>query len=209
MDSTLARYTAIAESIERLFHPYAEVVLHDIEQNKIAAIYNPISQREVGGDSLLTKEELNFKSDSIGPYAKRNWDGRKLKSISTVIRDDQQRAVGLLSINFDISQFAGMSERLTSFIEIIADEHHDTLLFEDDWQEKINKYVTAYLAERQLTIETLKREGKKQLVEHLYHQGAFSVKHAAQYIASIIGVSRATVYNYLHAMTDGQSRSES
>lgn len=202
MDATLAKYMAVAESIQHLFYPYVEVVLHDAQQNKIAAIFNAFSKRKVGDDSLLTKEELSFKSDTIGPYAKRNWDGRKLKSITTVLRNDQAEVVGFLSINFDISKFVGIAEELESFIEVITNDSEHEALFKDDWQEKINKYVHHYLAERQLTLDTLKRDKKKQLVEHLYHQGAFNVKNAAQYIATVIGVSRATIYNYLHAMSD-------
>ena len=205
MDATLAKYMAVTESIQRLFYPYVEVVLHDTKLNKIAAIFNPYSQREVGDDSLLTKEELSFKVDTIGPYAKRNWDGRKLKSVTTVLRNDNDEVVGLLCINFDISKFIGMTEHLESFVEILTDEAHSEPLFKDDWQEKINKYVHHYLADRQLTLDTLRRDKKKQLVEHLYHQGAFSVKNAAQYIATVIGVSRATIYNYLHAMSDDES----
>jgi predicted transcriptional regulator YheO len=34
-------------------------------------------------------------------------------------------------------------------------------------------------------------------VEALYHQGAFKGKNAAGYVAKILGIGRATVYNYL------------
>lgn len=39
--------------------------------------------------------------------------------------------------------------------------------------------------------------GKKELIDHLYKIGAFTGKNAAKYIAQVIKVSRATVYNYL------------
>jgi predicted transcriptional regulator YheO len=53
------------------------------------------------------------------------------------------------------------------------------------------------LNEHQLTLETLDRQKKKRLIEHLHNVGAFTGKNSARYIAQIIKVSRATVYNYL------------
>src|SRR5205085_2059147 len=70
-------------------------------------------------------------------------------------------------------------------------------LFKDDWQEKINTYIHAYLNQHHLTLETLNRAEKKELIDHLYETGAFTAKNAALYIAQVIGVSRATIYNYL------------
>ncbi|WP_371923148.1 helix-turn-helix domain-containing protein [Legionella sp. 27cVA30] len=48
-----------------------------------------------------------------------------------------------------------------------------------------------------LTFDTLNRKEKKALVIHLHRVGAFSGKNSAQYIAEILNVSRATIYNYL------------
>jgi predicted transcriptional regulator YheO len=200
MNRTISKYLSVAEGVQKLFYPHVEVVLHDIKQNKVAAIFNPYSKRVPGDDSLLTKEELAFTSDVIGPYVKRNWDGRKLKSISCVLRDERNDAVGLMCFNFDVSVFLGIADRIHDFISIIGEVEQPESLFKDDWQEKINKYVHSYLAERQLTLDTIKRQDKKRLIEHLSQQGAFKVKNAAQYIASVIGVSRATVYNYLNAV---------
>ncbi len=186
-----------AEAIQQLLHPHAEVVIHDIKKNQIAAIYHPFSKRRVGDSSLLTQEEMSKLEDCVGPYEKINRDGKKLKSVSSIIRDDKGHAVGMLCINLDISKLEKFNNLIASFIS------NDTLtsqlepLFKDDWQEKINTYIHTYLNERHLTLETLNRTEKKELIEHLHKNGAFTAKNAALYIAQIIGVSRATIYNYL------------
>lgn len=64
--------------ISRLLSPYAEVVIHDIIENKIAAIYHPFSKRRVGDPSLLIQEDINLLNDCIGPYEKKNGMVRKL-----------------------------------------------------------------------------------------------------------------------------------
>src|ERR1700677_4483769 len=104
MQKTIKRFLPTAEAIQRLLDPYAEVVIHDIKRNKIAAIFHPFSKRRVGNPSLLTPEEMSGLEDCIGPYEKLNWNGNKLKSISSVIRDETDQIVGLLCINLDISK---------------------------------------------------------------------------------------------------------
>jgi len=186
-----------AEAIQRLLHPHAEVVIHDIKKNQIAAIYHPFSKRRVGDASLLTQKEMSRLEDCMGPYEKINWDGKKLKSVSSIIRDDKGRAVGMLCINLDISKLEKFNELIASFIGNDKLTPQPEPLFKDDWQEKINTYVHAYLGEHHLTLESLSRTEKKELIEHLHKIGAFTAKHAALYIAQIMGVSRATIYNYL------------
>jgi len=60
------------------------------------------------------------------------------------------------------------------------------LLFKDDWQEKINLYVTEYLKKEGLALKALTKEKKRELVHALYQEGAFQAKNAAAYIANIL-----------------------
>ena len=196
MKKTIKAFLPAAQAIQRLLHPYAEVVVHDIKQNKIVAIYHPFSKRKVGDSSMLTKEEeMATMEDCVGPYEKINWDGKKLKSVSSIIRDENNKAVGMMCINLDVSKFAQFGEMISKFIA--GSLPAPAPLFKDDWQEKINQYVHHYLNEHHLALETLDKEQKKKLIEHLHKSGAFSGKNSAQYIAQIIKTSRATVYNYL------------
>lgn len=187
-----------AEAIAKLLHPHAEVVIHDIEKNEIAAIYNPFSNRRVGDDSLLTQEEIPTLSDCVGPYEKTNWDGRKLKATSSILRDGRGRPVAMLCINLDVSKLAQFQEVLATFLRAEQLIPQPAALFKDDWQERVNRYIHNYLQQRSLVLDSLKRREKHQLIEHLRQQGAFAGKHAAHYIAQVIGISRATVYNYLN-----------
>lgn len=197
MIKTIKDILPTAEAIQRLLHPHAEVVIHDIKKNQIAAVYHPFSKRRVGDSSLLTQEEMSRLEDCMGPYEKINWDGKKLKSVSSIIRDDKGHAVGMLCINLDISKLEKFNDLIASFISNDKFIPQPGPLFKDDWQEKINTYIHAYLNERHLTLETLSRAEKKELIEHLHRTGAFTAKNAALYIAQVIGVSRATIYNYL------------
>lgn len=204
MKKAIKLYIPTAEAIQRLLHPHAEVVVHDIKLNQIVAIFHPFSKRRVGDSSLFTKEEEMVRlEDCVGPYEKINWDGRKLKSVSSIIRDENNKAVGMLCINLDISKLEQFNDLITSFISSKKLSPQPVPLFKDDWQERVNQYIHTYLIEHHLTLESLNRSEKKELIEHLHKVGAFSAKNAALYIAQIIGVSRATIYNYLSLKESG------
>ena len=130
----------VAEAIERLLRPHAEVVIHDTGKNRIAAIFNPFSKRRVGDDSLLTEEESAILTDCVGPYEKINWDGKRLKSVSSLIRDERGKAVGMLCINLNISKLEKMHEWVLEFIGRDRLIPQPELLFREDWQEKLNNH---------------------------------------------------------------------
>ncbi len=198
MKKAFKAFLAMAASIEKLLYPHAEVVIHDIQNNEIAAIFNPISKRKVGDSSLLSaEEEMSMLQDWQGPYEKINWDGRKLKAVSSLIRDEQGKAVGLLCINLDVSKLQQWQAAIAEFITVSHLQAQPPALFKDDWQQRIHSYIHHYLAERHLALTSLNRSQKKSLVLHLHKIGALTAKNSAQYVADIIKVSRATIYNYL------------
>lgn len=191
-------YLPIAKAIQKLFHPYVEVVVHDITTNKIVAIYNAFSKRQPGDPSLLSiEEEITSLQDCVGPYEKINWDGKKLKSVSSIIRDVKGTAVGLVCINLDISMAIHFQEMITKFLDYQHMIRQPDPLFKDDWQERVNQYVHQYLKVNHLSLDNLNREQKKAVIEELNQRGAFTGKNATKYVAQILKISRATVYNYL------------
>lgn len=199
MKKAIVNYLPTAEAIQRLLHPYAEVVVHDFELDQIVAIYHPFSKSRVGDPSLFSVEEKEqfILEKCIGPHEKTNWDGKKLKSMSSIINDEHSKAVGLLCINFDISFFEQFKLAISHFLNDSNLTPESSAVFKDDWQERINQYVHIYLQEHGLTLEYLSRPEKKSLIFHLQDVGAFTGKNAAQYVAQVLKVSRATVYNYL------------
>ena len=197
-DAALDNYHAIADAIATLFFPHAEVVLHDLRTQKVDYIANNLSKREIGDDSSLEDMLSDDVSDrNIGPYEKLNWDGQKIRSLSTVLRDSESRPLAVLCINLNISLFENAKAALDLFLSPSKLIPQPDSLFRDDWQERINTFLHAWLRERQLSLNLLTRDHKRELVLALHAEGAFKGKSASNYVANVLNMGRATVYKHL------------
>ncbi|PSS56567.1 transcriptional regulator [Pseudomonas sp. BBP2017] len=197
-DPVLDNYRAIADAIATLFFPHAEVVLHDLRSQKIDYIANNLSKREIGDDAALEDLlETGTDETNIGPYEKLNWDGQKIRSLSTVLRNEAGTPLAVLCINLNISLFENAKAALDLFLSPSKLIPQPDALFRDDWQERINTFLNNWLRQRQLSLNLLTREHKRELVLALHAEGAFKGKSAANYVANVLGMGRATVYKHL------------
>ena len=194
----LDNYRTIADAIATLFFPHAEVVLHDLRTQKVDYIANNISKRVIGDDAAL-EDMLSGEIDerTIGPYEKLNWDGQKIRSVSSVLRDAAGTPIAVLCINLNISLFETAKQALDLFLSSSKLVPQPDALFRDDWQERINTFLHSWLRQRQLGLNLLTRDHKRELVEALYAEGAFKGKSAANYVANVLNMGRATVYKHL------------
>jgi Uncharacterized protein conserved in bacteria len=198
MNQELIKYGPIAEAIAVLFHPHAEVVIHDLKTGTISAIYNNMSKRKEGDESLIEEIHNERAFPNVFPlYFKRNWDGRKMKCVSTTLRNQKGKPIGLLCINVDLSEWQQMEKVIQGWLGGVMHQEPIDILFKNDWKEKINVYVSDYLKKEGLILNTMSKDEKKKLIQMLHQEGAFEAKNAAAYVAEVLGVSRASVYNYL------------
>lgn len=203
-DLLLKRYAPIADAIAALLYPCAEVVIHDLRDQTIAYLVNNLSRLEVGAPSVLDDAHFAARGQTIGPYEKLNWDGRRMRCVSNILFDDDGKPAGMLCVNFNIAVFEDVRSTLDLFIkggtmtEAPADD-----LFRDDWQDRINTYLHTWLRDRQIGINALTREHKREIVEALHAQGAFRGRSSANYVAAVLTMGRATVYKILKQMKEG------
>jgi predicted transcriptional regulator YheO len=191
----LELYFPVAQAIHILLHPHGEVVVHNLKTGKIAAIYNNFSKRKVGDESLIEElADYTKLPDVFPPYTKTNWDGRQLKSATATLRDKKGTPIGLLCINLDVSRWEDFRLLLTQWL---SNQNQPEVLFKDDWREKINLYVSDYLKKEGTVLKALSKEKKQELIKALHREGAFRAKNAATYVADVLDLSRATIYNYL------------
>ena len=183
----LSNYIKICDALVQLMDPLVEIVIHDISKNSILYINGNLSHRSAGDESLLHAEELKNIDQIV--YSKLNFDGRLIKSISIILEKKY-----LLCINCDVSIFNKMQKLSAAFLQ--SDSQPESL-FVNDWQEKLHTSIHAYLESNNLSFDNLLQNNKKALAKHLFDLGAFHEKNAADYVAKVLGLGRATVFKYL------------
>ena len=195
-ETLLRQHAATAAAISTLLHPHAEVVLHDLETGRIAGIWNAFSGRRPGTESLVEDEPEAAGDDGVyGPYEKTGADGRRLKSVTAVLRDGEGRATGLLCINMDVSHFDAAARLLSAFAGTPAPRPPS--LFAGDWREEINTALHDWLRGQGLSLSALRKAERVALVAVLDARGLFATRNAVDHLAGLIGASRASIYNYL------------
>lgn len=198
MNQELKTFIPLCESIAKLFYPNVEVVLHDLQIQKLVHIVNAFSKREVGDKMINDVKDIDSLSqDIIGPYTKTNIDGKKLKTVSTIIRDINNKPIGIICINFKIEVFESMYDSLKMFLNIEQEEQQPHALFSQDWKEHTHSIINTYLIKHQLELESLKIKEKKELVFYLNEEGVFSIRNVVNYLCEVLDISRATIYKWL------------
>ncbi|MFS8112545.1 PAS domain-containing protein [Rhizobium jaguaris] len=197
-EEDVLRFASVAEAIAMLLKPHVEVVIHDLKTSKIAYIANNISRRQVGDSSLTDLKDIgSLDTDVIGPYRKTNFDGRQLKSVTSVLRERNGSPYGLLCINFDIEPMELARDALNMLTAFQGSGKQPSALFQTDWQETVNAAIAGFLGERGLAASALAKEDHAGLVEALEQEGYFAIRNLVPYLARLLGISRATVYKHL------------
>jgi predicted transcriptional regulator YheO len=185
-------YIPLCNAMVRLLDPLIEIVIHDLKSETICFIAGSLSKRQVGDTSLLEKEALEQHLETI-TYPKINFDGRLIKSISVPVDENY-----LICINCDVSIFSQM-QQLSRSLLLSNQPVMPKSLFKNDWQEKLHHGIHALLKEKGWPFDSLTQKQKKDVVYYLYQQQAFTEKNAADYIANVLSLGRATVFNYLRS----------
>lgn len=201
-DNYVKPFVPLIQGTVSLLAPFLEVAIHDITTGKITAIYGNITNRNVGNSSPVNELQLPVDQfpDFFDPYYETNWDGRKIKCTTVTVRNEHKQPVALICFNFDVSVFQTMEINLKTFLKVNENTGNPVELYSDNWQDKIDSYVTNYLSQHKLILGQLTRDEKKMLIEELSNRGVFFLKNAAPYVANKLSISRATVYNYLKVL---------
>src|SRR3954452_18238219 len=93
---------ATCEALAVLLAPHGEVALHDLGTGRIAGLWNPLSGRAVGEESLIARPQ-DLDATSMGPYPATLPDGRQVSCVSAVVPDAAGVPRGLLCVNVDRS----------------------------------------------------------------------------------------------------------
>lgn len=195
----------MAKAIARQFGPNCEVVVHDLQsndpENSIVAIENGhVSGRKVNdGPSHVVLEALRTDTRKLEDhlaYLTKTEDGKLLKSSTIYLRDDEGRAIGIFSINYDITLLMAMENTLQDFTQTEEPSREP---------ENITRNVSTLLEELLeqsvrivgKPVALMNKEDKVKAIRFLNDSGAFLITKSGPRVCSYFGISKYTLYSYI------------
>ncbi|WP_019155401.1 helix-turn-helix transcriptional regulator [Robertmurraya massiliosenegalensis] len=197
----LAKRTA--DMLVKMFGRRCEVVVHDFQDLKKSLIYiaGNVTNRTIGSpitDLVLTELRKDpSEIEDIPNYKTQARNGTLLKSATVFLRDTNEKVIGALCINYDISQMELNVRELEDFLSFNVHEDKSEN-FHTTVQDVIHDMVHQVLANFKKAHTQLSLEEKVECVRLLEEKGAFLIKGSTEYLASVLGVSKFTIYNYLN-----------
>ncbi|WP_316572713.1 helix-turn-helix transcriptional regulator [Neobacillus sp. YIM B06451] len=201
----LEGFIPVAKATAKMFGPNCEVVIHDLTNPRSSVMFtvnNHVTGREIGQsfDHLVTTvlRSEDFKEDYLAGYTFVTEDRRTIRSSTSLIRDSSQKVIGAFCINFDVEALNQMQLFLNTFLSTQA-EVQETQTKSDDEIENVEGIVDQLI---QQIIENsvhpgMKRHEKIELIRFMDEKGIFLMKGSVEKVASLLGISKVTVYSYL------------
>ncbi len=201
----------LAEGIVAVVGPQCEVVVHDFSdpEHSVVAIAGNVTGRKPGApvpDLSFTSGELDCNTpDQLNYHAQIG--SRNLQSSTIWLRDPQGTPIGAVCINVDYSEFRQARELIDKFMAPVWDSSEFVVsdTFAKDIDDLIELSVANFLHQENIPdVETMSHEEKLNLIQIVEERGLFQIRGAANRLADLLNVSRASIYNYRSSLKNGE-----
>lgn len=197
--ATFNMLKAIGASIQQTFGAKCEVVLHDFEKipRSIIWIQGNVTGRRVGGS--LSQIGLQMASggddepDKIA-YVRNSKDGKLIKSTTILLRDLRGRVFGCLCVNLDITDLIAGRDGLDTLLGL---ENLEEVRFSNRATDVLGDMMKSVHEQIGRPALIMTRTERLKFIQMLEAKGAFAIRRSVPLVADRLGLSRATIYNYL------------
>ncbi|MFZ7102416.1 MAG: helix-turn-helix transcriptional regulator [Peptococcaceae bacterium] len=201
----LREFMPVAKSIAATFGNMCEVVIHDFKypEKSLVYIFGKLTGRKLGAPItnlvLETLRKNGDKSSNLIGYQTSTKDGKILKSSTIFIRDETDKIIGCMCINFNLTELLTCQQILDNFTKMVSVDENigSSEEFYGDVNEVLNSIIKNVIADYPTPQQLMTKEDKLNIVKRLDGKGVFLVKGAVDQVAKVLGVSRYTIYNYL------------
>jgi predicted transcriptional regulator YheO len=202
----------VVDGIAAMYGEYTEVVLHSLDSRDPSVI--KIANGHVTGRKLgapitnLALLKLKTGQDISNSYMTRCATGKTLRSITTIIRNSQNRAIGLLCINTDMDAPLQSVLRTMMPDSIVGSDIGSTPeVFARNIDEALHGTIDSVNSEVRHNPEIAPSKKSREIVTQLYELGVFELKDSTQVAATRLDISVHSIYRYLREIKANQTAS--
>lgn len=213
-------YKRLAHALATQFGSNCEIVVHDLEtkdpERSIVVIENGhVTGRSEGdGPSHVVLEAIKagtvHKLEDRLAYLTKTSDGRVLRSSTVFIRNAENKVVGILGINYDITVLVAASHALNDLTGHVTEESSSSASSEAP--EAIVTNVADLLDNLiQQSVELIgkpaammSKDERVRAIRFLNDTGAFLITKSGPKVCKYFGISKYTLYSYLDEAKDSE-----
>ncbi|WP_122642036.1 helix-turn-helix transcriptional regulator [Luxibacter massiliensis] len=212
MSQRLELLKQIAHGLAVQFGSSCEIVIHDLKklelESSIVYIENGhVSNRKLGdGPSSVVFETLNSDASKVQDrlsYLTKTEDGRILKSSTMFIREEDNHISYIFSLNYDITALLTVESAISSLIRTEPKKEEGQNTQPQTITHNVNELLDT-LIEQALSlvgkpVALMNKDDKVTVVQYLNNAGAFLITKSGDKVASLLGISKFTLYSYMDA----------
>lgn len=206
-DQVFATIEPLIAGLQATFGRKCEIVLHDYrrQEHSVIAVAGDVTNRQVGSPmsqiGLSILRQGDDATDQLN-YVTRLPDGRQIKASTVLLRTRSGHVIGALCVNVDITELKMFGRVIAEFVGDSEVAEADRTTFGTD----IDTVIQAAVAEVEDTLgRPLARLSTAEWTEvfrQLDRRGVFQLKRGVPIVAQQLGLSRASVYNYIARIRD-------
>ena len=123
-------------------------------------------------------------------------DGRILKSTTIYIRNEQQKVIGIFSINYDITELMMVENAIKPLISVTSKEDKVSRI-PQNVTDLLNDLIDESTRQVGKPVPLMTREDKIKAIKFLNDRGALLITKAGDKISKHFGISKYTLYSYI------------
>ena len=238
MNPRLQILVPVVRGLAKVLGSDYEVNLHDVsmpEHSMVLCENGHVTGRAAGGPMtdfglyMLQSEDYKNK-DGVYNYLARNNRGELIKCSCIFIRDEMNKVIGFLCINYDISKAAAAKELVESLLHLDMDnveQYPDTLpepkqpnpdnfpapireWFAQDLEEVVTDSLSQVKDRIGRPLNYLSKPEKQRVIRELHDMGFFRLKGSVERLAKEMENTKFTIYSYIRDVqkNDGQTEAK-
>lgn len=237
MNPRLQILVPVVRGLAKVLGSDYEVNLHDVsmpEHSMVLCENGHVTGRAAGGPMtdfglyMLQSEDYKNK-DGVYNYLARNNRGELIKCSCIFIRDEMNKVIGFLCINYDISKAAAARDLVESLLHLDMDnveQYPDTLpepkqlpdpekfpvpireQFAQDLEEVVSDSLSQIKTRIGRPLNYLSKPEKQQVIRELHDKGFFRLKGSVERLAKEMENTKYTIYSYIRDVQKNNGKSD-
>lgn len=133
-------------------------------------------------------------------YLTKTKDGRILKSTTIYIRNDEQKIIGVFSINYDITELIMIENAIKPLVSVESEEKASPI--PQNVTDLLNDLIEESTRQVGKPVPLMTREDKIKAIKFLNDRGALLITKAGDKISKHFGISKYTLYSYIDSSNE-------